>query len=104
MFPRGVLSVYAVTLGRRAGWSPRSPDSSPRDFFLWRYLESQHRPQTVDAPSEVTTQEAAAAIPPGITRIVVDNYRNTINRRIEKRGPAATKAIEFLNVVTKHNT
>jgi len=45
----------------------------------------QHRPWTLEAPKEVIAQEVAA-IPPEMTRKVIDNYRETLDRCIENEG------------------
>jgi hypothetical protein len=49
----------------------------PMRFFLWGYLKAQvyqHRTQTLEVLKEAITQEVSA-IPPEMTRRVMENYR-----------------------------
>ena len=44
-------------------WSPRSPDLTPPDFFLWEYLKSKvwvNKPRTVEEIKDNIREEIAA--------------------------------------------
>jgi hypothetical protein len=45
----------------------------------------QHRPQTLEGLKEAITQEVAA-IPPEMTRRVMENYRKRLNQCIDNEG------------------
>jgi hypothetical protein len=45
----------------------------------------QHRSQTLEALKEVITQEISA-IPPEMTRRVIENYRERLNQCIQNEG------------------
>lgn len=85
---REMFPGHVVSLRGDIGWPPRSPDLTPCDFFLWGYLKAQvyqHRPQTLEALKEAITQEVAA-IPPEMTRRVIENYRERLNQCINNEG------------------
>jgi hypothetical protein len=71
-----------VSLRGDIGWPLRSPDLTPCDFFfLWGYLKVQvyqHRPQTLEGLKEAITQEVAA-IPPEMTRRVMEKYQERLS-------------------------
>jgi hypothetical protein len=72
MFPGHLISLKGIV-----GWPARSPDLSPCDFFLWRYLKEKvfkHRPQSLEDLKERIRQKINA-IPPEITRRVMKNFR-----------------------------
>jgi hypothetical protein len=63
---REMFPGHVVSLRCDIGWPLRSPDLNPCDSFLWGYLKvqvHQHRPQTLEALKEATTQEIAAILP-----------------------------------------
>jgi hypothetical protein len=67
------------------GYPPRSPDLTMCNFFLWGYLRAQvyqHRPQTFEGLTEAIAQEVAA-IPPVLTRRVMEKYQERLNQRID---------------------
>jgi hypothetical protein len=77
-----------VSLRGDVGWPPRSPHLTPCDFFLWGYLKAQvcqHRPQTLEGLKEAITQEVAA-IPPEMSRWVMEGYRERFNQCIDNEG------------------
>jgi hypothetical protein len=79
MFPGHVVSLRGDI-----GWAPRSSDLIPCDFFLWDYLKAQvyqHWPQTLEGLKEATQE--VAAIPPEMTRRVVEKYRERLNQCID---------------------
>jgi hypothetical protein len=79
----GMLPPCVVTLGG----PPHSPDLTTCDFFLWGYLKVQvyqHRLQTFESLKEAITQEVAA-IPPEITRRVMEKYREKLNQCIDNK-------------------
>ena len=81
---REMFPGHVVSLRGDIGWSLRSPDLSPCDFFLWGYLKAQvyqNRPQALEALREAITQEVAA-IPPEMIRRVMGNYRERLNECI----------------------
>jgi hypothetical protein len=83
MFP-----CHVISLRGDIGWPPRSPCLTPYDFFLWGYLRAQvyqHRPQTLEGLKGAITQKAAA-IPPEMTRRVMEKYRERLNQCIDNEG------------------
>jgi hypothetical protein len=85
---REMFPGHVVSLRGDIGWPPRSPDLIPVRFFLWSYLKAQvyqHRPQTLEALKEAITQEVAA-IPPEMTRRVMENYWERLNQCIDIEG------------------
>jgi len=55
MFPGDLISRFGGV-----PWSPRSPDLSKCDFFLWGYLKSRvytHKPRTLNDLKEAIRQE-----------------------------------------------
>jgi hypothetical protein len=64
------------------GWPSRSPDVTPCYLKAQVY---QHRPQTLEALKGAITQEVAA-IPPEMTRKVMENYREMLNQCINNVG------------------
>jgi hypothetical protein len=80
MFPGHIVSLRGVI-----GWPSRSPDLTPCDFLLWGCLKAQvyhHRPQTLKDLKEAITQEVAA-IPPEMTRKVMEKYRERLSQCID---------------------
>jgi len=72
MFPSQLISLRGDI-----GWPAHSPDLTPCDFFLWGYLKAEvykHRPQTLKALKDAIREEVAA-IPPEMTNIVIENFR-----------------------------
>jgi hypothetical protein len=60
----------------------------PVRFFLWGYLKAQayqHRTQTFEGLKEAITQEVAA-IPPEMTRRLMEKYRERLNQCIDNEG------------------
>ena len=52
-------------------WPPRSPDLTPPDYFLWRYLKGriyQNEPRTIDALKANITKEIQAVTPDLLAR------------------------------------
>jgi len=61
---------------------------SPCEFFLWRYLKVEvykHRPQTLKALKDAILEEVAA-IPPEMTNIVMENFRERLRTFIANNG------------------
>jgi hypothetical protein len=70
------------------GWPPHSPDLTLCDFFLWGYFKAQvyqHHPQTLEDLKEAITQEVAA-IPPEMTRMVMEKYQERLNQCSDNEG------------------
>jgi hypothetical protein len=79
---------HVVFLRGDIGWPPRLPDLTLCDCFVRGYLKTQvyqHHPQTLEALNEVITQEVAA-IPPEMTRRVMENYRERLSQCIDNEG------------------
>jgi len=61
---------------------------TPCNFFLWGYLKAEvykHRPQTLKAFKEAIREEVAA-IPPEITNMVMENFRERLRQCIANNG------------------
>jgi hypothetical protein len=70
MFPQHVISRFGDV-----EWSPRSPDLSACDFFLWGYLMKKvyaHRPHTIQQLKDCIREEIQE-IPVNMLRKVMDN-------------------------------
>ena len=83
MFPSRLVSLRGDI-----GWPARSPDLTPCDFFLWGYLKAEvykHRPQTLKALKDAIREEVAA-IPPEMTNIVMENFRERLRQCIANNG------------------
>jgi hypothetical protein len=83
MFPGHVISLRGDI-----GWSARSPDLTPCDFFLWGYLKAKayvRRPGTTEQLKEAIRQEVAA-IPPAMTRKSKDNFRERLQVCVVNNG------------------
>ena len=83
MFPSRLVSLRGDI-----GWPARSPDLTPCDFFLWGYLKAEvykHRPQTVKALKDAI-REKVAAIPPEMTNVVMENFRERLRQCIANNG------------------
>jgi len=82
MFPGHVISLRGDI-----GWLPRSPDLTPRDFFLGGYHKAKvyERVQTLEALKEAIRQEVAA-ITPEMIRKVKDNYQERLHQFINIQG------------------
>lgn len=75
LFPDRLLSLRGDI-----AWPACSPDLSPCDFFLWGYLKAKvytHRPTTLETLKEAINHEVAA-IPPEMTRKVMENFRERL--------------------------
>jgi len=84
IFPAGWSDIPHFTLqhGRNSSffghpviskglWSPRSPDLTPPDYFLWGYLKGrvyQNKPWTIDALKANITEEIQAVTADVLTR------------------------------------
>jgi hypothetical protein len=61
---------------------------TPCDFFLWGYLNVEvykHGPQTLKALKDPIREEVAA-IPPEMTNIVMENFRERLRQFIVNNG------------------
>jgi hypothetical protein len=61
---------------------------TPCNFFLWGYLKAEvykHRPQTLKTLKDASRQEVAA-IPPKMTNIMMENFRERLRQLIAKNG------------------
>jgi len=81
---------YSVAAGSNTACisSPRSPDLTPCDFFLWGYLKAkvyEQRPLTLEVLKEAIRQEVAAITPEMILK-VMDNYRERLHQCINIQG------------------
>jgi len=62
-------------------WSPRSPDLTPTDYFLWGYLKGrvyQNKPRTTDSSKANIAEEIQAVTADVLAR----NFQN-ITRRVQ---------------------
>jgi hypothetical protein len=85
---REMLPGHVFCLRGDIGWPPQLPDLTPCDFFLWVYHKAQvyqHGPQTLEGLKEAITQEVAA-IPPEMTRRVVEKYCERLSHCIDNEG------------------
>jgi len=81
---REMFPSRLVFLRGDISWPARSPDFTPCDFFLWGYLKAEdykHRPQTLKALKDAIREEVAA-IPPEMTNIVMENFREQLRQFI----------------------
>ena len=68
-------------------WLVRSPDLSPCDFFLWRYLKEKvfkHCPRSLEDLKERIQQEIDS-ISPELTRSVMKNFRERLKQCVVKK-------------------
>jgi len=82
------LRSHLISLRGDNGWPARSPDLTPCGFFLWRYLKAKfyaRRPGTIEQLKEAIRQEIAA-IPPAMTRKVMDNFRELLQNCVINNG------------------
>lgn len=80
MFPGRLISKRGDIL-----WPPRSPDLTPPDFFLWRYLKHivlSNNPKNIDQLKQNIRGEIAA-ITPTLLKKVFENFRLLECRRKE---------------------
>ena len=78
MFPGRLISLRGYVC-----WPAQSPDLSPGDFFLWKYLKEKdfkRRPQSLEDLKERIRQEIDG-IPPELTRRV--NFRERVHQYID---------------------
>lgn len=90
MFPGHVISLRGDI-----GWPARSPDLNPCDYFLWGYLKSKvyiNRPQSIEQLKRAICQEVAA-IPQEMTRRVVENFRERLQKCMDNNGSHLTDVI-----------
>jgi len=83
MFPSRLISLRCDI-----GWPARSLDLTPCDFFLWGYLKAEvykHRPQTLKA-LKTAIREEVVAIPPEMTNILMENFRERLRQFIANNG------------------
>ena len=92
---REMFSGHLISLRGDFGWSARSPDLNPRDFFLWGYLKSKvysNRPQSIEQLKDAINQEITA-IPHEMTRRVTDNFREHLRQCVDNNGSHLTDLI-----------
>jgi hypothetical protein len=78
------FEAYTVSLGLGGRVAAEFARFGLFKLFFWDYLKAQvhqHRPQTLKALEEAITKEAAA-IPPEMTRRVMEKYREILNKNI----------------------
>ena len=69
-------------------WLARSPDLTPCDFFLWRYLKEKvfkHHPQSLEDLKERIQQEINS-IPPELTQRVMKNFQEHLQQCVANDG------------------
>jgi hypothetical protein len=69
-------------------WSPRSPDLSACDFFLWGYLKSKvyvRKPRTVD-DLKFSIREEIANVPQKILVNVMQNFEERLRTCVRQEG------------------
>lgn len=77
-----------ISLRGDVPWSPRSPDLSPCDFFLWGYLKAEVykvRQRTLEALKEAIT-DVVAGISEDMLRRVFGNFFERLNMCITRQG------------------
>ena len=75
-------------------WPPRSPDSSPLDFFLWGHLKSvvyQNRTRTLDYLKDEITTECQR-----ISTETLNRVKKSFIKRINAFANAEGEQIEHL--------
>ena len=85
---REMFPGHLISLRGDIGWPAQSPDLTPCDFFLWGYLKAKvyaRRPGTIEQLKEAIRQEVAA-IPPAMTRKVMDNFRERLQQCVINNG------------------
>ena len=89
--PREILQMFpgrVVSLREAVPWPPRSPDLSPRDFFLWGYLKAEvfkHRPRSLDQLKEAIREEIEEISPDMLAR-VMENFQERLQMCIGRQG------------------
>jgi len=76
-------------------WSPRSPDLSTCDFFLWGYLKSHvytHKPRTLNDLKEAIHQEIRPIDRQLLAR-VMDDFKKKLENCIQEDGRYLTDII-----------
>jgi len=69
-------------------WPTRSPDLSPCDVFLWRYLKEKvfkRRPRSLEDLKERIQQEIDS-IPPELTQRVMKSFRERLQQCVANDG------------------
>lgn len=69
-------------------WSPRSPDLSPLDFFLWGYCKDNvyhNNPQNV-IELQRSVEDFIANIPREMCERVIENFKHRVTECISRRG------------------
>ncbi|PNF19774.1 hypothetical protein B7P43_G14741 [Cryptotermes secundus] len=86
---RGLFPEHITSHRGDIPWpARRSPDLAPCDFFLWSHFKAEvykHRPHTLDE-RKTAIREEIAAIPPGITARVMNNFRKLLDVCIRSQG------------------
>jgi len=83
MFPQHVVSRFG-----KVPWSPRSPDLSGCDFFLWGYLKSKvyvRKPRTID-DLKVSIREEIATVPQEALVNVMQNFEERLRTCVRQQG------------------
>ena len=81
MFPGHLISRFGDV-----PWTPRSPDLSTCDFFLWGYLKSRvyaHKPRTLNDLKEAIHQEIRPTDRQLLAR-VMDDFKKSLKTATKK--------------------
>ena len=90
IFPGQLISCFGDML-----WTPRSPDLSNCDFFLWGYLKSRvysHKPRTFNDLKEAIRQEIRPIDRQLLAR-GMENFKKRVENCIQEDGLHLTNII-----------
>jgi len=90
MFPGHLISRFGDV-----PWTPRSPDLSTCDFFLWGYLKSRvcaHKPRKLNSLKEAIRQEIRP-IDRQLLDLVMDDFKKRLENCIQEDGRNLTDII-----------
>ena len=85
---RDMFPGHLVSLRGDIGWPLRSPDLTPCDFFLWRYIKSQmyqHRLANLEELKAAITHEINT-IPQDMVERAMVNFRERLQNCIDIGG------------------
>ena len=90
MLPSQLISLR----GEIGTWPAGSPDLNSCDFFLWEYRKSKvysYRPHSIEQLKHAICQ--ITAIPHEMTRRVIHNYRERLQKCVDINGSHLTEFI-----------
>ena len=89
---REMFPGHLISLRGDIGWSAHSPDLNPCNFFLWGYLKSSNRSQSIEQLKDAICQEFIA-IQHEMIRRVIDNFRERLRQCVDNNGSHLTDLI-----------